>query len=74
MDLKAGEEYFIRVELAAGFAKGHGRLILMSREQGSYELKSDKLKPLDGDKIVDKSAVSAGQPHLQPAALDESKK
>ena len=45
LDLKAGEEYFIRVELAAGFAKGHGRLILMSREQGSYELKSDKLKP-----------------------------
>src|SRR6516165_8381733 len=37
LDLKAGEQYFIRVEIAAGFAKGHGRLILMSPEQGSYE-------------------------------------
>lgn len=74
LEMKAGEEYFIRVELAAGFAKGHGRLILMSREQGSYELKSDKLKPLDADKVVDKAAVSVGTPHLQPTALEDSKK
>jgi hypothetical protein len=74
LELKAGEEYFIRVELAAGFAKGHGRLILMSREQGSYEMNSDKLKPLDGDKIVDKTAVSVGNPHLESTALGEQKK
>jgi|SRR5579872_7014706 len=74
MEVKTGEEYFIRVELAAGFAKGHGRLVLVSREQGSYELQSDKLKPLDADKVVDKAAVSVSEPHFQPAALEEQKK
>ncbi|HWY68873.1 MAG TPA: DUF2846 domain-containing protein [Terriglobales bacterium] len=58
LDAKAGQEYFVRVEIATGFAKGHGRLILMSPEQGSYELKSKKLKPLDASKVVDKTRVS----------------
>src|SRR5580765_8108690 len=58
LDAKAGQEYFIRVEIATGFAKGHGRLILMSPEQGSYELKSKKLKPLDASKVVDKTRIS----------------
>lgn len=74
MEAKAGEEYFIRVELVTGFAKGHGRLVLVSPDQGGYELKSDKLKPLDEDKIVDKAAVSAATPHFQPTALEDSKK
>src|SRR5580704_4335386 len=50
LDLKAGQAHFIRVEIATGMMKGHGRLILMSPEQGSYELKSSKLKPLDPSK------------------------
>ena len=58
LDTKAGQEYFIRVEIATGFAKGHGRLVLMSPEQGSYELKSKKLKPLDASKVMDKTRVS----------------
>jgi len=58
LDAKAGQEYFIRVEIATGFAKGHGRLILKSPEQGSYELKSKKLKPLDASKVMDKARVS----------------
>ncbi len=73
LDAKAGEEYFVRVELAAGMMKGHGRLILMSREQGSYEMKSDKLKPLDANKIADKTTVSADAPHLQTTALEDKK-
>src|SRR2546430_2525074 len=52
LDMKAGQEYFLRVEIAAGFAKGHGRLVLMSAEQGGYELKSPKLKPLDSKKVM----------------------
>lgn len=58
LDTKGGQEYFIRVEIATGFAKGHGRLVLMSPEQGSYELKSKKLKPLDASKVMDKARVS----------------
>jgi len=54
----------MRVELAAGFAKGHGRLVLVPREQGAYELKSDKLKPLDANKVANKDVVSLDEPHL----------
>jgi len=74
LDLKAGQEYFIRVELVAGFAKGHGRLVLVPREQGIYELKSDKLKPLDANKVANKDVVSLDEPHLLTTALEESKK
>src|SRR5688572_21753482 len=44
VDVKPGETYYIRVELATGFFKGHGRLILVPKEQGEFEM--GKLKPL----------------------------
>jgi hypothetical protein len=37
--------------------KGHGRLILVAPEQGSYEIK--KLKQLDRDKVKDSEHVIA---------------
>lgn len=57
VDLKSGQDYYIRVEIAAGMMKGHGRLSLVAPEQGSYEIK--KLKPLDGDKVKDSQHVVA---------------
>jgi len=68
LDVKAGQEYFLRVEIATGFAKGHGRLVLMSAEQGGYELKSSKLKPLDSKKVVNATLVSVGEYSETPAA------
>jgi hypothetical protein len=65
LDLKAGQPYFIRLEIATGLMKGHGRLILVSAEQGTYELKSSKLKPLDQGKVVDKARVSVEEAVLQ---------
>jgi len=73
LDAKAGQEYFVRVEIAAGMMKGHGRLILMSPEQGSYELQSKKLKPLDEDKVVDRNQVSLKEVHLQSGGTAEIK-
>ena len=64
----AGQQYFIRVDIAAGFMKGHGRLTLMDVQQGTYELTSDKLKPLDASKVVDKDRVSIEVAHPQPQA------
>jgi hypothetical protein len=61
LDLKPGQEYFVRVEIAAGMMKGHGRLILTAAEQGRYELQSNKLKPLDANKVEDKSRVSVAE-------------
>lgn len=56
VDLKPGQKYYIRVEIAAGFMKGHGRLTAVAPEQGSYEIK--KLKPLDQDKVKDTQHVT----------------
>jgi hypothetical protein len=58
LDVKPGQQYFVRLEIAAGFMKGHGRLILTAAEQGRYELQSNQLKPLDADKVADTSRVS----------------
>lgn len=72
LDVKAGQEYFIRVDIAAGMLKGHGRLSLTAPEQGRYELQSSKLKPLDNDKVVDHGRVSVEEAKFetpaQPAA------
>ena len=57
VDVKGGQEYYIRVEIAPGMMKGHGRLILVAPEQGSYEIK--KLKQLDRDKVKDSERVVA---------------
>jgi Protein of unknown function (DUF2846) len=83
-DLKPGKAYFLRVEIATGFMKGHGRLVVVPREQASYELKSDKLKPLDAGKVADKARVSVEEVHLlepapatvavQPAAATQGAK
>ncbi len=61
LDLKAGQEYFLRVEIATGFMKGHGRMLLVAPEQGKYELQSSKLKPLDADKVSDSARVSVAE-------------
>ena len=63
LDAKPGQEYFIRLELVPGMMKGHGRLILMSAEQGAYELKSDKLKPIDASKVANATMVSTDAAH-----------
>jgi len=56
VELKSGQDYYIRVEIATGMMKGHGRLVLVAPEQGAYEIK--KLKPLDKDKIKDSEHVA----------------
>jgi hypothetical protein len=56
IDMKAGEEYYARITLEAGFWKGHGRLTLMQKEQGAFEVK--KVKLLGADKVKDRSLVT----------------
>ena len=55
LDLKSGEEYYIRMEIAEGVWKGKGRLLLVPKEQGAFEIQ--KLKPLKKEKILDSSKV-----------------
>jgi hypothetical protein len=68
IDLKAGQNYFIRVDIAAGMMKGHGRLTLTAPEQGRYELQSSKLKPLDNDKVLDHTRVSVEEAKFETPA------
>jgi hypothetical protein len=56
VELKGEQDYYIRVEIATGMMKGHGRLVLVASEQGAYEIK--KLKPLDRDKVKDSEHVA----------------
>jgi hypothetical protein len=67
LDAQPGQDYFIRVEIAAGMLKGHGRLTLTAPEQGRYELQSSKLKPLDADKVVDHERVSVEEAKFEAA-------
>jgi hypothetical protein len=55
MELKAGECYFFRVEIVSGFAKAHGRLVGLSREERASELK--QLTPIDPSHVKDTSEV-----------------
>jgi len=56
VDLTAGEKYYVRVEIATGFMKGHGRVVSVAPDQGAYEIKT--LKPLDSDKVKDTQHVT----------------
>jgi hypothetical protein len=56
VDLKAGEEYYAKITIDMGLLKGRGRLNLLQKEQGVFELK--KTKPLGTDKVRDRSLVT----------------
>lgn len=56
IDMKQGEEYYAKITIDAGVFKGHGRLTLLQKEQGAFELK--KVKPLGANKVTDKSLVT----------------
>lgn len=74
-EAKAGQEYYARVSIEAGFWKGHGRLTLIAPEQGGFELK--KVKPLGVTKVKDKTRVviyeGNGAPQETEQASDAKK-
>jgi hypothetical protein len=59
LDLKGGQDYYIRMEVGPSTMKG--RLVLVAPEEGGYGIK--KLKPLDADNIKDSD-------HVIDASLD----
>lgn len=56
-DLKLGQEYYIRIDIAPGMWKGHGRLTLVQPEQGAAELK--QMKPIDAGMIKEREFLAA---------------
>lgn len=57
-ELKAGQSYYIRVEIAVGFLKGHGRLSLIAPEQGAAEIR--EMKPADQGMVKDSEFLAEG--------------
>jgi hypothetical protein len=55
MELKEGQCYFFRVEMATGFWKARGRLVAVTREQGAEDRK--RLEPIDVSHVKDKKMV-----------------
>jgi hypothetical protein len=55
VDMKSGGEYYFRLKLVQGLFGAHGRLVAIDSKKGAEEMK--KLKPVDVDKIKDKSKV-----------------
>jgi hypothetical protein len=57
VDMGRGQQYYFRVGIEMGMMKGHGKITLEENEKGEAEVK--KLKPLDADKIKDRTMVEA---------------
>ena len=56
LDVKPGEEYYAKITVEMGVWKGHGRLTLLQKEQGAFELK--KVQLLSATKVKDRSLVT----------------
>lgn len=55
LNMAPGQTYYFRIGIEAGFWKGQGKILLEDNEKGAAEVK--KIKPLDADKIKDKTMV-----------------
>jgi Protein of unknown function (DUF2846) len=55
LDVKGGQDYYIRIDEEIGFWKGHGRLTLIQPEQGSPEYKLQK--PIEPDRVFQKEMI-----------------
>jgi Protein of unknown function (DUF2846) len=66
MELKAGDCYFFRVEIASGLAKAHGRLVGLTPEQGASDLK--QLMPIDPSHVRETSEVLSAEQAAAVAA------
>jgi hypothetical protein len=62
LDVKPGQDYYIRVDEQTGFWKGHGKLTMLMPEQGKAEYQLQK--PIEPDRriakdmLVDEDSVS----------------
>ena len=71
--LQAGQVRYVQVDIAPGAMKGHGKLILMSDEQGPFE--AGKLKAVDAGKVKEPGMVlyelpaPAGGAAVAPSAV-----
>ncbi|MGA7915009.1 MAG: DUF2846 domain-containing protein [Candidatus Acidiferrales bacterium] len=66
LEVKPGQDYYVRIDEATGFWKGHGRLTLVLPEQGVAEYKLQK--PIEANRKIDKEMIAdeAEEPSANP--------
>jgi len=69
LDVKAGQEYYVRVDEETGFWKGHGKLTLMMPEQGGPEFKLQK--PVEEDRKFAREMIEE-EPQAPPDKPDKN--
>lgn len=69
LEVKPGQDYFVRVDEATGFWKGHGRLTLVLPEQGFAEYKLQK--PIETDRKIDKEMIDDEADDSSPKTKSE---
>lgn len=57
IDMKAGEQYYFKIDMKPGFWKGRSEITYMQKEQGSLEVQ--KMNPLEDKWVKDKSKVAS---------------
>jgi hypothetical protein len=55
LEVKVGQDYFVRIDEETGFWKGHGRLTLVLPEQGTAEYKLQK--PIEEERKIVKEMI-----------------
>ena len=64
VDIKAGQDCFIRVDEEPGFMKGHGRLTMVMPEQGAAEFKLEKR--VEEDRIFAREMIESESEAVEP--------
>ena len=76
LDAKAGQTYYVRVDIKAGAWKGHGQITLIDPQEGKFEFSKQKLS-VTRDLTTDKAApaaepTKASSPASSPASPTSS--
>ena len=66
LDAKAGQTYFVRVDIKAGAWKGHGQITLIDPQEGKYEFSKQKLSVTRD--LAQNQAASSPAPAQAPAS------
>jgi hypothetical protein len=66
LDAKAGQTYFVRVDIKAGAWKGHGQITLIDPQEGKFEFSKQKVSVTKD--LSTNQASPAAEPPKAPAA------
>jgi Protein of unknown function (DUF2846) len=72
LDVKSGQDYYVRVDEEVGFWKGHGKLTLMMPEQGGPEYKLQR--PIEDDRKIAREMIEEDTEPVEKKQDNKEKK